>query len=484
MSIAIVEYKISGADAATTSKSVTFTSPGQPTAGNKIVVIGGNIQSDAGAFTLSAPADLNVIYDEWDESDIGFVVKDKTASGSGEATATASKAGAARALALVALNLSGVGALQTKGKYNSSNASVDGATVVTDANVAVDGSLAVAVFFRHGTLQGGSMSYTFSGGLTELAKAADWASPAGELEIYVVTGIVNSGAPAACTFDPAGVNSKNAAIILVYPPALSVPGAPTGLVATPNGGSQIDLAWTAPVNDGGAPIDGYRIERETGIGNGWELIVSHTGSTATSYPDAGLVAGQLYNYRVSGINSQGVGTASSADSATTDAATVPDPPTSLTVVGESPTTVILNWTAPVDVGGSEILGYTIERESPVGNGFSVVVPDTEGAGTTYRDVMLDSGVEYNYKVSARNAIGSGAASAAAAAITPGPASNAKLGRIAFALDESVIPLAEGAVLDRADRQHLLGMDRSPLIANKGLSLIAQQVAWYDAAVGV
>ena len=40
----------------------------------------------------------------------------------------------------------------------------------------------------------------------------------------------------------------------------SGPGAPTGLGATANGPSQIDLAWMAPADVGGSAITGYKVE--------------------------------------------------------------------------------------------------------------------------------------------------------------------------------------------------------------------------------
>ncbi|HPS21309.1 MAG TPA: peptidoglycan-binding protein [Candidatus Paceibacterota bacterium] len=76
----------------------------------------------------------------------------------------------------------------------------------------------------------------------------------------------------------------------------------------------------------------------------------------------------------------------------------------------------LSWVAPDD-GGSPIIGYQIERESPIGSGFSVVMPNTGGPGTTYSDTELNQNTEYNYRVSAINTIGTGIASNEASAIT-------------------------------------------------------------------
>ncbi|MGD9850114.1 MAG: fibronectin type III domain-containing protein [Nitrospirales bacterium] len=161
--------------------------------------------------------------------------------------------------------------------------------------------------------------------------------------------------------------------------------------------------------------------------------------------------------------------------------TVPDAPTDLAAVGESPTTVMLSWNQPAHDGGSEILSNTIERESPTGGGFSTLVADTGEPITSFRDTGLTSGVEYNYRIYAINAQGPGAASSAAAAATPGYADNDQLGQIAFALGEEILPRPDGAVLDAADRQHLLGVSRSPLFDTPGGALIAQQQIWYDHA---
>ena len=101
--------------------------------------------------------------------------------------------------------------------------------------------------------------------------------------------------------------------------ASTAPGAPTGLSATADGQTEIDLSWTAPSDDGGADITGYKIEVSTN-GSSWSNLVANTNSTSTSYSHTGLTAGSTRHYRVSAINSEGTGTASNKDSATTDGA--------------------------------------------------------------------------------------------------------------------------------------------------------------------
>ena len=87
------------------------------------------------------------------------------------------------------------------------------------------------------------------------------------------------------------------------------PGAPTGVTATADGQTQIDLSWTAPSDDGGADITGYKIEVSTD-GSSWSDLVANTGTTTTGYSHSGLTAGTTRHYRVSAINSAGTGPAS------------------------------------------------------------------------------------------------------------------------------------------------------------------------------
>ena len=101
----------------------------------------------------------------------------------------------------------------------------------------------------------------------------------------------------------------------------SAPGAPTGLTATADGQTEIDLSWSAPSDDGGADITGYKIEVSTN-GSSWSDLVADTNSTSTSHSHTGLTAASTRHYRVSAINSEGSGPASDSDSATTDSAPV------------------------------------------------------------------------------------------------------------------------------------------------------------------
>ena len=96
-----------------------------------------------------------------------------------------------------------------------------------------------------------------------------------------------------------------------------VPGAPTGLSAAPNGTTGIDLSWTAPADNGGRVISGYKIEVSTDGGATWTVLVANTGSTDTTYAHRGLTAGSTRHYRVSAINTIGASAASNTANANT-----------------------------------------------------------------------------------------------------------------------------------------------------------------------
>src|SRR5207253_3858999 len=109
-----------------------------------------------------------------------------------------------------------------------------------------------------------------------------------------------------------------------------------GLAAAAVAASQLNVRWTAPADNGGSAITGYKVERSTDGGATWSILVANTGSTATTYSDTGLARTTTYTYRVSAINSIGTSPPSNGASATS-LAIAPSPPSvfAATVVSSS-----------------------------------------------------------------------------------------------------------------------------------------------------
>ncbi len=185
----------------------------------------------------------------------------------------------------------------------------------------------------------------------------------------------------------------------------SKPGRPTGLGATVSGREQINLSWTAPKDDGGAAIRGYRIEISANTGNTWTDLVANTGGGIgiSSYAHTELQPGTTHHYRVSAINSVGIGNPSNVVNATTDAAERPDAPTGLRAVASGRTQINLSWTAPTDDGGAAIQGYRIQVSTNAGATWANLI--TNVTGTSYTHTGLQAETTRHYRVSAINSIG-------------------------------------------------------------------------------
>ena len=194
-----------------------------------------------------------------------------------------------------------------------------------------------------------------------------------------------------------------------------LPGAPTNLTATARGTTRIDLIWLAPRSDGGASVTGYRIESSTD-GNAWTVLRANTNSTSTTFSHTNLSPGSTWHYRVSAVSVVGAGPASTTARATTDA-TVPRAPTGLSASAVGQSRIDLSWTRPSNDGGAAVSGYQIEVSNNAGSTWSVHVPNTRSASTTYTHSPLEAGTTWHYRVSAINSVGTGNPSNVASATT-------------------------------------------------------------------
>lgn len=192
------------------------------------------------------------------------------------------------------------------------------------------------------------------------------------------------------------------------------PSAPTGLGAIASSSSKINLSWTAPSNNGGSKIQGYKIQRSSDGGVTWYTIVSNTWSTTTTYSDSGLKPATSYNYSVYAINS--VGTSAPSNIVTTKTLpTIPKSPSNLTTIASSTSKIKLSWISPSYNGGSPITGYKIMRASPAWQSLSVIA--TIGNVTSYSDTGLSSNTQYGYEVAAINSVGTSSYSSESSTFT-------------------------------------------------------------------
>ncbi len=187
------------------------------------------------------------------------------------------------------------------------------------------------------------------------------------------------------------------------------PADPSGLTATANGTSQIDLAWT----DNASNEDNFKIERHAGDGNFAEIAT--VGADVTSFGDTGLAASTTYTYRVRASNAAGNSGYSNEASATTDDPPPPPAdPSGLTATANGSSQIDLAWTD----NASDEDNFVIERHAGDGN-FAEIA--TVGAGvTSFDDTGLAASTTYTYRVRAANAAGNSGYSNEASATTDDP----------------------------------------------------------------
>jgi hypothetical protein len=127
----------------------------------------------------------------------------------------------------------------------------------------------------------------------------------------------------------------------------TAPIAPSNLTATSNGSSSIRLAWS----DNSANETGFKIERKVGVA-GTYATVTTTAASATSFADSGLVAGTVYFYRLSAVNSAGASATVEATAATAAASGV----TASATFVKTDTTTQGTWKGAYGSEGAQVMG--------------------------------------------------------------------------------------------------------------------------------
>jgi hypothetical protein len=214
----------------------------------------------------------------------------------------------------------------------------------------------------------------------------------------------NISVPAAGAFTVGASGAAATTINLTATTPPTVPGAPVIVSATP-GNAQASVTFTAPGN-GNSAITGYTVTPSPAGGTD-----SNAGSTSLTHIITGLTNGTAYTFTVKATNAIGTG-AASAPSASVIPVTTPGAPTGAVAVrGNTQATV--SFVAPVNTGGTPVTGYTVFSNPSGGT-------DSNIGSTSLSHVVtgLTNGTSYTFSVRAANAVGTGSASIASAAVIP------------------------------------------------------------------
>lgn len=211
----------------------------------------------------------------------------------------------------------------------------------------------------------------------------------------------------------------------------AAPTAPTELQATP-GAQTVDLEWVAPSRTGASPIERYEVLARTADWSWFWIVDVGTGTSASINPatlDAPAPAGYAsLMFSVRAVNATHAGDFS---------AVVTSAPTRVPLAVGSPNAVAgdelvsLSWSAPNN-SGSAITGYAIEYRDSIDS----VWVATASTGTTTTITGLSNRIEYEFRVAATNANGTGEWSPIATATPVGELPGTVTGLTATSHDSS------------------------------------------------
>lgn len=168
-----------------------------------------------------------------------------------------------------------------------------------------------------------------------------------------------------------GCSPFSAPSSVVTPQALTVPGAPTGVVASP-GNKSATIAWTAPANNGGSPIISYTITATPG-GLTVTVPASQTGLNFT-----GLSTGTTYSFTVHATNSTG----NSLESL---------PSNAVTIIAQQAVDLGITMTSPTAVNAGAFVTFTMTVVNN-GPGDAALVTLTDTLPGTFQSSSTTQGV--------------------------------------------------------------------------------------------
>ncbi len=207
-------------------------------------------------------------------------------------------------------------------------------------------------------------------------------------------------------------NAVGWGVFSVYSPWVEldtdVPGKPTGVTVTENSGSEVEVAFTAPVDDGGLAITSYRVRCESS--DGGELRMKEGGASPITV--IRLTGTKSYRCSVKAMNSLGWGSYSKLSTSFTLATSVPARPSAVTATPQGATSAAVAFTAPED-GGAAIDNYRAKCVSSDGG----TTRYADGASSPLTVTGLSAGKTYQCTVKAHNSLGWGSYSPLSPAFT-------------------------------------------------------------------
>lgn len=237
---------------------------------------------------------------------------------------------------------------------------------------------------------------------------ATWIDAVGTSSPLVLTGLTN-GTTYSVKIRAVSAAGAGAASNAGSGKPIGYPGVPGDITATGASGS-IVVAWS-PADANGGTIQSYTATAFTAAAGG-STVQSCTTSTTTC-TITGLSNGTTYYISVQTLTTGGLYSERSDPRVAVAPGTVPGAPTAITAAAGNGSATV-SWTAPASAGSTAISGYQVFCSE---DGDTFVACGT-ATGTSTTVTGLTNGVDYTFRVAARNASGYGAQSASSNTVLP------------------------------------------------------------------
>uniref|UniRef100_A0A3P9M7P1 Immunoglobulin like and fibronectin type III domain containing 1, tandem duplicate 1 n=1 Tax=Oryzias latipes TaxID=8090 RepID=A0A3P9M7P1_ORYLA len=170
--------------------------------------------------------------------------------------------------------------------------------------------------------------------------------------------------------------------------------------------SGIEFKWKPPKDSGGCKIQNYILERQQIGRNTWKKV-GPIGPVAL-YKDTDVDHGRRYCYRIRVETEIAISELMETEDIQAGTKAYPGPPSAPKVASAFKDCINLTWSPPADTGGTNILGYNLEKRKKGSNLWGPVNPHNEiiqAKGYAVKDVV--EGIEYEFRVAAINNSGAG-----------------------------------------------------------------------------
>ncbi|KAM9534507.1 immunoglobulin-like and fibronectin type III domain-containing protein 1.1 isoform 12-T15 [Salvelinus alpinus] len=168
----------------------------------------------------------------------------------------------------------------------------------------------------------------------------------------------------------------------------------------------IEVKWRAPKDDGGCKILNYILERQQIGRNTWKKL-GPIGPEA-HYKDSDVDHGRRYCYKIRADTEMGTSELMETEDVQAGTKAYAGPPSAPKVVSAFKDCITLTWNPPSNTGGTNILGYNMEKRKKGSNLWSPVNPADDKIKEKefgVKDVI--EGMEYEFRVAAINNSGAG-----------------------------------------------------------------------------